>query len=89
MGKILYWFRLVQLIRVMAYQQYRPTNNGYLQKSKYGNALGLDYEESKNNRHLPPSPVGVTQRAGGVTTHRQLVGHDRWGNPIYQLVNWK
>lgn len=71
----------------MAYQQYRPTNNGYLPKSSYGSRLGLDYEESKTNRHLPPSPVAVNYRSTNGTTQYQQIGYDyNNGRPIYQEV---
>jgi len=71
----------------MSYQQqYQPTNNGYLPKSSYGARLGLEYEESKNNRHLPRSPYAVNVESRGTTSQYQLVGYDSMGRHTYQLV---
>jgi len=66
-------------------QQYRPTNNGYLQKPSFGARLGLDYEENKDLRHLPPSPVAVNVTTSNRVTHYQYVGGQIGYQEVYNF----
>lgn len=68
-------------------QTHRLTNNGFLPLPTYGKNLGLQWEEPKQNRHLPPSQIALNvHNKKGYPNQYQCIGYAQNGKPIWQQL---